>query len=107
MASEPYKDRNGASWIIVDSSDGSTFFGTADPETAFTDGKIRYDPVPGDTSLHNNPATVKAEIEAFAVAHKGDIVLRVQAPGTPARPVWPWILILGAIAYESMKRKRR
>jgi hypothetical protein len=111
MANEKYKDRNGCSWIIVDSSDGQQFFGTVDPDTGFTDGKLRYDPPPPDTSIRSvvagGAAAVKAEIELFAGAHKGDVVLRVQAPGTaPSNAAWVWLVILAAIAYESSPRRR-
>jgi hypothetical protein len=101
MATQDYKDRNGASWKIVDSSDGQTFFGTPDPDTAFTDGKLRYDPLPPDTALFSlasgGAAAVKAAIELFAASHKGDIVLRVQAPGTPRSSGVGFIVLLAIL----------
>lgn len=101
MADIVFKDRNGASWLIL--TGGTAVFATPDPASA-----IRYDPMPedlgpvtakgGDAPGALEIDALKTLINAWAGQHAQQVVLQV----TPARGSGVgWFLLLAVLLIAS------
>ncbi len=106
MADVKFKDRNGASWLIL--TGGTAVFATPDTEST-----IHYDPLPedlgpitakgGDAPGALELDQLKQLINAWAGQHAQQVVLQV----TPSKNAGlGWLLLLAALALLSGDRGR-
>lgn len=119
-----YKDSNGVTWTVITANNGFTMVGSV-----LDDADPRYDPPAEDQQakmaeggiqvgssadiVHTDPPTgeqtrtlfieLVGDIEKYAAAHKGAVLLKVTA--SPGIPWWVWAG-LGFVVLGGGRRRR-
>jgi hypothetical protein len=116
---ESYKDGNGVTWKIVNAGTSMSAFIADDQSPRYSpdapdqgpatkpslpDGASQADITERDRRAFSN---LREEIDAYAVAHKDNVVAMVTASPGGGVPGWVWLGLLFGLAMLADGKKRR